>query len=243
MIGGDQQRQKRVAVAGAVVLLALLAIQGPRTLKQLRGPSAPVTEQAVAAADTQPAPRPSNPVVLAASRRLVGRIDRFPPKDPFVPQPGSTPTPPPSPSARPASSPGASLLSGSGRSYAESGTRATSSGPSILSAAGAPVETPRNVEKGANGSTVRYTVILGSIRLSAGRRAAESQARRFRRAGLPGVGVLVSARYRSLRAGYYVVYSGSYATAADAKQAAATARSKVRGARARPLRPRDGDGL
>lgn len=242
MSGGDQQRQKRIAVAGAVVLLALLAIQGPRTLKLLRGPSAPATEQAVAEADTQSAPPPSNAVVLAASRRPVGSIDRFPLKDPFVPRPGATP--PPRPSARPASSPGASLLSGSGRSYAESGTLATSSGPSILSTAGSPVEPPRNEKKGANGSALRYTVILGSIRLSAGRRAAESQARRFRRAGLPGVGVLVSARYRSLRAGYYVVYSGSYATAADAKQAAARVRSKVRGARARPLRPRDnGDGL
>jgi len=100
------------------------------------------------------------------------------------------------------------------------------------------VEPPKRPSGGSDGRE-RYTVILSSISSSAGRAAAERDARRFRRAGLPKVGILVSSRYRGLRTGYYVVHSGSYASAAVARRAAATARVEARGAHAHRLRLAD----
>jgi hypothetical protein len=64
-----------------------------------------------------------------------------------------------------------------------------------------------------------YTVVLESIPVSAGRAFAAARARSARRAGLPRVGVLDSSRYLSLHRGYYVVFSGIYASSAQASAA------------------------
>ena len=71
-----------------------------------------------------------------------------------------------------------------------------------------------------------YTVVLDSVPASAGLRAARTDAARARRAGLPDVGVLVSAEFASLRPGFYVVFSGVYRTAVQADAAARLARSR-----------------
>ena len=68
-----------------------------------------------------------------------------------------------------------------------------------------------------------YTDVLASIPVSAGRAAAEAQARSAARDGLPEVGVLTSAQWSSLRAGYYVVFSGIYASPNAATSALAGA--------------------
>lgn len=68
-----------------------------------------------------------------------------------------------------------------------------------------------------------YTDILASIPVSTGRSAAEHEARRAARGGLPEVGVLTSAQWSSLRAGYYVVFSGIYASPGAAASALARA--------------------
>ena len=69
-----------------------------------------------------------------------------------------------------------------------------------------------------------WTTVLGSYPVSGGESAARNAARTAVRAGLPQVGVLDSGSFGSLRAGYFVVFSGMYASEADA-QAAATAAS------------------
>lgn len=61
-----------------------------------------------------------------------------------------------------------------------------------------------------------YTDVLESVPLASGRAAAIGRAREAKGAGLPKAGVLVSARYPSLHPGYYVVFSGVYATPAAA---------------------------
>jgi hypothetical protein len=66
-----------------------------------------------------------------------------------------------------------------------------------------------------------YTVVLASLPISGGARAALAAARRARREGLPRVGVLVSGRFPSLARGYYVVFSGYYPAAGPALRAAA----------------------
>lgn len=68
-----------------------------------------------------------------------------------------------------------------------------------------------------------FTVILASIPTSSGRAPATARAREARDAGLPEVGVLVSAEFASLRPGYFVVFSGVYATRAEAEDALPTA--------------------
>lgn len=80
-----------------------------------------------------------------------------------------------------------------------------------------------------------YTVMLSSIRASKGRASADAAARRFRRAGLPGVGVLLSSDHPSLRRGYYVVHSGSFTSSAAAQRSAAKARRFSRTAYAHRL--------
>jgi hypothetical protein len=71
-----------------------------------------------------------------------------------------------------------------------------------------------------------YTNVLESLPLAAGRDNALARARAAKRAGLPDVGVLASSQYSSLHPGYYVVFSGIYATQSDAGSAVSTAHAK-----------------
>jgi hypothetical protein len=71
-----------------------------------------------------------------------------------------------------------------------------------------------------------YTVVLESIPTSAGRGLAVQRARSASKAGLPQVGVLTSSLYSSLHPGYYVVFSGIYASKSRADAAAGTAAGK-----------------
>jgi hypothetical protein len=70
-----------------------------------------------------------------------------------------------------------------------------------------------------------FTDVLASIPVATGRGTALAKAREAKAAGLPKAGVLVSAAYSSLRAGYYVVFSGVYATPGAALAALAAARA------------------
>ena len=56
-----EAKQKKIAIGGAVLLLALLGVQGPKTLKMLKGP-----QPAAAPASTAPAPATTTPGVAQA---------------------------------------------------------------------------------------------------------------------------------------------------------------------------------
>jgi hypothetical protein len=71
-----------------------------------------------------------------------------------------------------------------------------------------------------------FTVILESIPTTSGRALALARARDASRGGLPQVGVLESSRYSSLHPGYYVVFSGIYASHSQAERARSTAAGK-----------------
>jgi len=71
-----------------------------------------------------------------------------------------------------------------------------------------------------------YTVVLESIPANAGRSLAVERARAASRAGLPQVGVLNSSLYSSLHPGYWVVFSGIYASSGRADAAAQAAKGK-----------------
>jgi hypothetical protein len=68
-----------------------------------------------------------------------------------------------------------------------------------------------------------YTLVLESLPVSSGRAAAVARARQAKRNGLKEVGVLTSADYSSLHAGYYVVFAGIYGSASEASAAIASA--------------------
>ena len=71
-----------------------------------------------------------------------------------------------------------------------------------------------------------YTVVLESIPVSAGRSLAVDRARAASRGGLAQVGVLNSSLYSSLHPGYWVVFSGIYASSGQADAAAQAAKGK-----------------
>lgn len=125
-----QARQKKIAIVGGVLFLAVAAFQVPRTLKMLKGPDPlPPAPAAVAApsaaappptatpvAAGTPAPQPSTArigvVDPAAPVPVTGQLvsfDRFETKDPFVQQlnegapAGGAPAPTPKPGPSPTS--------------------------------------------------------------------------------------------------------------------------------------------
>ena len=71
-----------------------------------------------------------------------------------------------------------------------------------------------------------WTVVLESVPTSAGKGLAVARARAAARAGLPQVGVLNSGAFSSLHPGYFVVFSGIYASQSEANSAASAAAGK-----------------
>jgi hypothetical protein len=69
-----------------------------------------------------------------------------------------------------------------------------------------------------------WTIVLVSYPKTTGRPSALATASRGVKSGLRQVGILDSGRYASLQPGYYVVFSGIYASKADADAGVGTAR-------------------
>jgi hypothetical protein len=80
-----------------------------------------------------------------------------------------------------------------------------------------------------------YTIVLATLPLAQGAAAARARALAALKDGLPQVGVLVSSSYPSLQPGYYVVFSGIFASLADAQSSLTTAKSSFPAAYARPI--------
>ena len=80
-----------------------------------------------------------------------------------------------------------------------------------------------------------YTIVLATLPLSVGAKAARAKGLAAVRAGLREVGVLVSSSYPSLQPGYYVVFSGVYASLEEAQSDLDNAKSSFPGAYARPI--------
>ena len=78
-----------------------------------------------------------------------------------------------------------------------------------------------------------WTVSLTSLPQTGGRRVALARARKARAQGLSQVGVLDSSRYASLHPGYWIVFTGVYASEAEATSALEAARRFSRAAAVR----------
>jgi hypothetical protein len=82
-----------------------------------------------------------------------------------------------------------------------------------------------------------WTIALVSLPQTGGRPAALARARAARAKGLPQVGILDSSRYASLHPGYWLVFSGVYASEAEATSALEAARRHARSAMVRRIVP------
>jgi hypothetical protein len=206
-----QRRQRKIAIGGGVVLALLLAVQGPRTLNMLRASSAAApAAQPAAAPDSAPAPATGATGTPAAaptvtSLKELGNFDAPPKAAPshlvafnrFAPR---------DPFVR-------------GSEYRTPGLEVARVRPTR------PARPTRRGPWPARGDA--YTVVLASVSVGSGRRAAEQRAREMRLRGLKRVGILVSSEFRSLRPGYFVVYSGVFETRRAAQQALQRARAKA----------------
>jgi len=102
--------------------------------------------------------------------------------------------------------------------------------------------TPRATARGKRGQKLiawpasnGYTIVLASLPLPQGAAAAQAKALAAVKAGLPQVGVLVSSSYPTLQPGYYVVFSGVFASLAEAQSSLQAAKAAFPAAYARPI--------
>lgn len=82
-----------------------------------------------------------------------------------------------------------------------------------------------------------WTIALASLPQTGGRRPALGRAREARRKGLSPVGILDSSSYASLHPGYWVVFTGIYASEAEATSALQPAKRFARTATVRRVVP------
>jgi len=94
--------------------------------------------------------------------------------------------------------------------------------PGTLSTNGVTAPKPNALAEWPTGKS-GYTIVLVSLPVAVGRPNAVARARRAERAGLPDVGVIVSSAFSSLHPGYFVVFSGIFASQAQASAALAAA--------------------
>ena len=78
-----------------------------------------------------------------------------------------------------------------------------------------------------------WTIALASVPQTEGRRTALQRATLARKKGLSPVGILDSSRYASLHPGYWVVFTGIFASEAEATSALQSARKASRTASVR----------
>lgn len=125
-------------------------------------------------------------------------------------------------------------------------TGSSGGGPTIVTAIGGFATAPQATGDEATGRSGvaewpsgedGWTIALVSLPQTGGRAPALVRAKAARRMGLDAVGVLDSSRYASLHPGYWIVFSGIYASEAEATSALEEARRYARAAAVRHVVP------
>jgi hypothetical protein len=189
-------RQKVILAVFAIILLVLLAIQGPKTLNKLRG-----TTPQSAAVPTVATRATSAPSAEPAAKSLKA-VAHFPEKDPFVPQLGTQTGSAPAAPATPAPPPAVRT------------SQFVAKDPFVqqLNAAAAPAVATGSPQTAQSSEHAPYIVLIASVPIAEGRGAALQAAAAARLRGVPSVRVVDSSEYPTLRSGFYAVYSGPHAT-------------------------------
>jgi len=141
----------------------------------------------------------------------------------------------------------AAVVALAGAAAAIAATDAGGGGQRIVTATGgfatAPLTTTGDSSQGALGGADwpagqdGWTVALAALPQTEGRRPALARASAARAKKLPQVGILDSSRYASLHPGYWIVFSGVYASEAEATSALDDARRVSRTAAVRHVIP------
>ncbi len=227
------KKEKILLAVCGVLLLGILAFEGPKTLKKLHGGSAAPVPATVAPSSSA-APDAGSPAAgstakadsLAATKHLAS-------KDPFVAQLGteaaasSQVTPVAGPAVREShfvqKDPFIQQLTFAAPPTASSTTPAPTPGSSPPPT-GKPASGKPAGGKAASGGN--YIVMVASIPISDGRGAAGAEAAKARSQGIASVKIVDSSRYPTLRTGFYAVYSGPYPTLAELQPALEQVRGK-----------------
>jgi len=203
-----QRRQKVIAFGGLGVLAILMVIQGPKLLDAFGGSNrpAPATSDAGSAV---PAP--------TSGDRSRGRSLRFKSAgaDPFATRALADNDPRAEAVAGPSGTHDPFAQSRVASSPASSPSPTPSPAPQLPKRIVIGTPTPNAVAKRG------WIVILASIQTRVGRSYAEQFAARARRDGVGIISVLDSSTKKTLRSGYYVVYTGPFATLDAVQQSAA----------------------
>ena len=140
----------------------------------------------------------------------------------------------------------AGVVALAGAAAAIAATDGDGGGAAIVTAIGDFATAPESTNEepvGAPGATEwpvgedGWTIALVSLPQTGGRPAALARARAARTKGLPEVGILDSSRYASLHPGYWIVFTGVYASEAEATSALEAARRYARTATVRRIVP------
>ena len=196
------RKTKIRAIVLVCIFAIVLVVQGPRTLKMISGGdgSAPV---AVPASPSAAAPK----LVTEKVSRALQSLRRNAAGDPFAARAIADRDP----------RPGTADPAGRNDPFA---VRETSQ-PDVPTQAPPPLVVGTPTQSGV--AKRSFIVVLASIETSRGRGTATRFARSARAASIGSIGVVESSKRRPLRAGYYVVYLGSFRTLSAATAAAARA--------------------
>jgi hypothetical protein len=204
-----ERREKIALVAGCVLLAAIGAFEGPKTLKRLHGSSASSTPAPTVAPSTPATPVPAAPPKPVSLKPLA----RFAAKDPFVPQIVSAPSKPTP--VLPNNPPAVRASHWVQKDPFVQQLSVDSAGPITGGSSSSGSKAAPVVGSGA------YIVVVASVPFGAGGSDAKHEAAVARAHGVPSVKVVNSSNYPTLREGYYAVYSGPYPTLTQALAALA----------------------
>ena len=206
-----QRRMTVIAFGGLGVLVILLAIQGPK----LFGGSDD-TPAALPVIPAVPAPPTSEPGNSGRALRFLKATG----VDPFAKRSLADNDSQVAAVAGPA---------GTHDPFVQGGSSAAIPSPSAKPAPAPVVQLPKRIVVGTPtpGAVAKrgWIVVLASIQTRVGRAFAERFAARVRRDGLESVSVLNSSTSRPLRSGYWVVYTGPFASLSEVQRSAAHVRA------------------
>ncbi len=197
-----QRRQKIIAGALGLVLVAVVAFELPSLLKLVRGTSSP---------SSPPATTTARGALPSSSAQLLKALRHKSASDPFTEAIGVNADPTPRDVGPPAGSvdPFRGSASAGGATSAPPPTS-----PPVTSTSPLPEKIVIGKPGGGRKASHGWIVILASIPTGEGRASATSFAGKARGRGLSPVSVLNSSNRRPLRGGYWVVYTGPYASLA-----------------------------
>jgi hypothetical protein len=222
------KKEKILLAVCGVVLVGLVALEGPKTLKKLHGssgaaPAAVTPSPSAGATGSQTASSAATAADLEATKHLAS-------KDPFVTQLGTEAAA--AQEVAPVTGPAVRASRFVKKDpFIQQLTFAAPTASSAAPAPTTPTPTPGSTTvKAAGGKTEdgsgNYIVMVASIPISDGRDVARATAATARSQGVPSVKIVDSSRYPTLRTGFYAVYSGPYPTLADLLPALEQVRGK-----------------